>query len=340
LATFAYPVNSELTEIAQVKTPVLTMDDPLFDIMPINNHDTDLVQWEQRDDYIGLQQLRGINGEPAQVKAIGGKLFQAQPGVYGEFLDIDEKQLTSRRKYGSYSDPIDISDLVLEKQNQLLNRRIDRLRWIGWTLLSKGIFSVALPNGSIAHTDAFPLQTQTRIVAWTSFATAQPLNDFRAAQLKARANGVYFDQRAKAFCNRVTVNNLLQNTNAADLGGKRTQGLANMLSLSDVNMLLTGEGLPNIVVYDEVFKDDTGTVVPFIADNVVVIIGARRNGDPVAEYMMTRNAQNDDLGPGAYMMVEDTMAANKPPRYIKVHDGHNGGPAIYYPSSIIVMSVG
>ena len=54
MATFVYPTNSTLDEIAQIKTPVLTMDDPLFGIMPITEHDTDLVQWEQRDDFIGL----------------------------------------------------------------------------------------------------------------------------------------------------------------------------------------------------------------------------------------------------------------------------------------------
>jgi hypothetical protein len=28
-----------------------------------------------------------------------------------------------------------------------------------------------------------------------------------------------------------------------------------------------------------------------------------------------------------------------PPKQVEVHDGHNGGPVIYYPSAVLVMTV-
>jgi hypothetical protein len=53
---------------------------------------------------------------------------------------------------------------------------------------------------------------------------------------------------------------------------------------------------------------------------------------------MTRNANNPDLAPGPYMRVIDTGEIVIP-RSIEVHDGHNGGPVIYFPSAVVVMSV-
>jgi hypothetical protein len=115
--------------------------------------------------------------------------------------------------------------------------------------------------------------------------------------------------------NRQTANYLLANTNAADLGGKRTNGLANILSMGEVNTLLTGEGLPNIAVYDKGYKNDSNVFTRFLPNNKVVVVGVRPNNAPVAEYWMTRNANNPDLGPGPYSVVADTMDEKKPPRY-------------------------
>jgi hypothetical protein len=52
---------------------------------------------------------------------------------------------------------------------------------------------------------------------------------------------------------------------------------------------------------------------------------------------MTRNANNPNMKPGAYMKVFDRGEATVP-RSIDVHDGHNGGPCIYYPSALVKLS--
>ena len=338
MATFSYPSNATLREVARVFQGQLTMDDFLFEIMPVVDQEADILMWEQRDDFFGLQQIRGMNGEPPKVQPIGHKMYMAQPGVYGEHSDIDEKMLTQRRRPGTFAEPISVDDLVSERQEHLLGREIDRIRQIGWTLLTTGTFSVAHPNGAVAHTDTFALGTYAGS-DWSTPATATPLADFRSIQLLAPAQGTSFDAGAVAVMNRQTANYLLANTNAADIGGKRTQGLANIMTLNEINMLLTGEGLPNIVVYDKGYKNDAGTFTRFIPNDKAVVVGVRPAGAPVAEYVMTRNANNPDLGPGPYSMVEDTFDQNKPPRYIRVHRGHNGGPVIYYPGSIIIASV-
>jgi hypothetical protein len=338
MATFSYPTSVQLRGVEQVLVPRLTADDLLFQILPTENVDEAYVIWQQKDDWFGLQQIRGYNGQPPKVQPIGSKEYLYSPGVYGEYTQIDEKRLTERARRAQLGEPVNIDDMVTEAQNLLLQRRLDRIRYIGWTLLMTGTFSVAHPNGGVQHTDTFSLSTYDA-TTWATVATATPLADLRAVQLLGPAQGTAFNSRAMAIMNRTTANNLLANTNSADIGGKRTAGLANILSFNDVNMLLTGEDLPNIVIKDDGYKNDAGTFTRWIPNGKVLVVGQRPGDAPVGNYYFTRNAQNDDLGPGPYTMVEDTMNQNKPPREINVHDGHNGGPVIYFPGSLVIMDV-
>lgn len=337
MATLVYPSNAELNEIAQIKLPRFMQNRKIFDIMPIGTHDATTIMWEQKDNYIGLQQARGLGGAPNKVKAIGAKQYMMRPGIYGEFMDIDENQMLNRRTYGTFATPINLTDLVMERQDQLLQRRLDRIEYIGWLLLTTGTFSVSLPQGGVAHTDTFPLQTSSG-TNWSTVATATPLADFRAAKLLQRGKSTSFGSSATAWMNQTTANFLMSNTNQSDLAGKRQQGLAQPLSLGDVNSVLLGEDLPQIQVYDETYYDDAGSLQLFLPTRTVVITGRRQNNAPIAEYIMTRNVNNADFAPGAYMKIVD-KGEIEVPRNVEVHDGHNGGPAIYYPGSIIVLSV-
>lgn len=340
MATLIYPTNAELTQVGQVKAPKLTMDDPIFEILPVENRDTTTVMWEQEDDYTGLQQVRGKGGVPSRVKRTGAKSYSMKPGVYGEFELIDEEELMERRKLGSFGETIDVTDLVMRKQDKLLSRRIDRQRATGWTLLTTGSFSVANQDGTVMHTDSFSLQTFTATVPWATYATATPLNDFRAVQLLSRGKGVRFDGSATAYVNRVTFNDMLKNANASDIAGRRTNGLNTLLALNgaELNTILLGEDLPQIKVYDEGYINDAGTWTPFIANAKAVVVGTRVDGSPIGNYLMTRNPSHPTYEPGAYSFVID-HGGQAVPRTIEVHDGHNGAPVIYFPSAIVIMNV-
>lgn len=346
---YIFPTSEELQEIAQDKLPALLAQRPIFDFFPLRDVDDAVVAWEQLDRYTGLQQLRGINGAPQNVKKTAGKRFLMEPGVYGEYSLIDENELKRRRQYGTFNQPVNIEDLVMVEQDKLLQRRLDRIESILWTLATTGTFSIANGTG-VVHTDAFNLQTFSATVTWATAATSTPLLDFRNVQLKARGHSVRFDSTATAVMNRKTMINLLGNTNNADLYGRRTAGLGTFNSPAQINELFAGDDLPKLVVWDQGYlteDDSAGTdtydtvkmdFTPFIADNKVVVFGERPAGVPVGEYLMTRNANNPGLAPGAYMKVID-RGVDTVPRSIEVHDGHDGGPAIYYPSAIVVMSV-
>jgi hypothetical protein len=349
MADYIYPSNATLMEVDPVLQAELTLDDVLFStvevpgvgpvgpFMPTEDLDSSVLMWEQEDDFFGLQQVRGINGQPPRVLPTGAKSYLMQPGVYGEWMPIDEKQITERRQYGTFAQPIDLTDLTAQKQKQLLGRRLDRIRYIGWTLFSTGIFSVAHPTGAILHTDTFPI-TMYAGSDWSTVATATPLGDFRQVQLGGPAQGTNFGAGAVALANRPTANYLLSNTNPADLGGKRTSGLSNVLSMKDVNAVFLGEDLPLLVIMDKGYKNDSGIWTRFLANDKVVVIGARPANAPVAKYYYTRNFVNNSK-PGPYMKVVDTRELGQVPGEIQVHDGHNGGPAIFYPGSITVMNV-
>lgn len=335
---FVYPTSADLREVEQVLIPRLTAQRRIFQLFPIENVDNHRIMWEQRDNYQGLQQVRGLGGTPSRVKAIGAKRYDMEPGVYGEFRELDEREMTTRRRWATFGQPVDISDLVREAQDHLLGRRIDRIEWILWTLLVYGTFSVPAPNGAIVHTDSFPIQTFTATVPWATVATATPLGNFRAIQLFGRGQSANFGAQAVALMNRTTFNYLVGNTNTTDIAGRRLGGLQTVLNLDEINRVLAGEGLPTIEIYDEGYIDDNGVFQLYIPNNYVVVVGARPNGQRVGEYRMTLNVNNANSASGPYMKVIDYLQM-RVPRSIEVHDGHNGGPAIFFPGAIIVMHV-
>lgn len=340
MTTFIFPTAAELRAVEADKLTRLMADRPIFDLMPMSDLDAATLVWEQRDNVQGLQQPRGIGGPPPRVNNLGMKQWGVTPGYYGEFVRLDEIQLTLRRQYGSFNTPINIDSLVMEAQDQLLNRRLDRIEYIGWTLLTTGTFSALGPVGQVMHTDTYTFLTFTAGVSWATPATSTPLANLRAVQLLSRGHSVSFGRKAVLYINRVTSNALLANTNSADLYGRRTAGLGTFENLAQINDLLLGEDLPEIRIYDEGYLDNSSVFQPFIANNVGVLVGRRSSGVAIGAYQMTRNANNTDLAPGAYMKVIDSLGTGNPiPRTIDVHDGHNGGPAVFYSNAIVRLTL-
>lgn len=342
MATFTFQTNAELNEIAQDKLPRLESNRPIFEIMPMDTTDASILMWEQQDNYTGLQNLRGINGALPLIAQTGSKSYIERPGYYGEGEMIDELQLTERRQRGTFATPISVQDLISEKQDKLLQRRLDRIEWIAWTLLTTGQFFVTTKNGAVAHQGAYTIQQFTSAVAWATSATATPLSDLSAVKLLGRGHSVTFGATSTAWMNLKTFNNLRSNGNAVDMYGRRTSGLGTFNNMNQINELFTGDDLPTVRVYDEGYLADvTGTFTPFIPDATVLVTGKRPAGQPIAKYMMTRNANNPSMAPGAYMYVSNKTGeeaeGNAPT--IGVFDTHNGGPEIFFPSALCIMHV-
>lgn len=333
---FEYPSTRELIQINPEKIQNLTRNRPTFDIFPTVDSNYWTLAWEIRDNWRGFQQLRGLNGEPSYVKMVGQRTYEAQPGVYGEYMTLDERMLTLRAQNAWNGEPVDISDLIVERQDYLNNREIELIEYIHWKILLDGQFTFAGPTGAI-YGDTFPIQTAA-FSDWSDLANATPLADFIALKLLASGKSISFGTNAKAFMNTVTLSNLLRNRNANDLGGQlavSSGGVKPLKEFGEINSILSSHGLPQLVEYDEgYFSEPSGTFTKWIPNDVVSIVGARSNGDRLGEYRMVRNMLNPSGDPGRYEKVIDRVD-DRVPRIIEVHRGHNGGPVLFYGSAIV-----
>lgn len=333
---YDYPVAETFDEIAQVVIPRLTMQSPLFRlIMNIEDEESTLIRWIQEDNYVGLQNVRGIGGRPRRVALVNEREYMMKPGVYGEFIALDEETLTQRRsRMGPGKMPI--ADLVARAFRQLLTRRISRIEQIGWNLVIQGVFSVADPSGTIVHTDSYTPQTFTAIIPWSQHATATPFADIRNGQLVPFGKSVVVDASSTFLMARPTFNHMVQNTNPNDLGGLKGAGFESIVGLDQVNVLLGAADLPRIEVYDGFYPDVNNVAQRFIPVGQGLLAGRRMDGEQISSYKMTFNLNNGGM-PGAYSRVLD-HSDDTIPMEIEVHDGHNGGPVLKFPSALVVFN--
>jgi hypothetical protein len=353
MPTFNYPTNYELSQIEPDLTARGEAGRAGLQIMPIRNVAAGEVRWSQQDNFYGLQALRGLDGAPTRVQRVGTKTYTYEPGVFGEYIDITETELTRRAGYAPNGTPIDIADLVVDADQQLINREFDRIEATIWALLTTGTFSIKMdgPTGTqVGFSDTFAIQTFTAGVTWATSATATPIANFQAVQQLGMAAGHSVDLGAGAiaYMNSVTSNRLLNNANAADLSGRRMNSGSTPNNTGDVNRYFAAQNLPQMQVYDRGYQTTltvgatVGPFVKFIPDGKVVVVGNRPSGAKVGEYFKTRNASNG-LNPGSYAYTLDRAngvnAEKRTPANIERHRGHNGGPVIYFPSAVVVMNV-
>jgi hypothetical protein len=324
-----------------------------LDVMPEVTKNAPKVRWTQKDDYVGLQTLRGLDGAPTRVTRLGMKTFEYEPGVFGEFGDVTETELLTRAgTLDVPSTPIDVSDLVGEWDDYLIIRELDRMESSVWTLLGTGVLQIILDGTDgtqIGYNDAYTPQTFTASPLWTNASTSTPIKDFQAVQQLGFAGGhsTDFGAAATAYMTQYTANLILNNQNTNDFGGRRAQYGATINSLKDVANYWQGQNLPKIVTYDSGYKIKPPSGTPyytkFLQDGKVIVVGARPGNEAVGNYIITRNA-NNGYRAGSYRYVIDRAngvnGEKRTPANIEIHRGHNGGPAIYYPSAVLVMTVG
>ncbi len=341
---YVFPDSAELRGLEQDLLPVMMEDDPVFfkELFPIDDTSTSYkLEWEQLDNFYGLQQARGLDGQPAPVQRVGSNRFSTDPGVYGEYTLIDEKELTKRGEFAKYTGHVDLTDLVTSAQRQLLQRRLDRIRYIGWTLLTTGQFLVASPNGGYEHRDRYLFDIFTASPGVSNAGSSTPFSFLLGLNTVGRGTSSQFGAAAKVYINSVTVARILNNTNSADLGGRfRINGGDTVNDLANVNIVLKSRGLPTLVEYDKGYltTKDASSFTPFIPDGTGVLVGARPGGQPIGQYRMTLNA-NADMKAEPYTQVIDN-AGREVPRQVQVHDGHNGGPVVFFPSAVKRLNLG
>lgn len=351
---FVYPTTASRIRMIQPEYIANDRADRLgLKIMPIINSEFFKVRWNQADTYGGLQHLRGLDGKPTRVLRVGSTTYEYEPGVFGEYYDVTETELMTRA--GNFDIPstnISVADLAVEADRILIQREDDRIESSIWTLLTTGTLQILIDSDDgtqIGYYDTYSFQSYTPLVPWSTSATATPILDLQNIQQKGFAAGrsVNFGAGATIYMNQVTANRLLNNTNANDYGGRRSQYGATLNNLVGANGYFAGQNLAQIVVYDQGYYNKPpkkgGVFKKFIPDGVGVIVGQRPGNVAIGNYIMTRNMSNGGA-PGSYSYEIDRAngrnGEKRTPCNIEFHRGHNGGPAIYYPSAVIIANFG
>lgn len=341
MPTYTYPDDFELRAIESSKLEALNTADPLERFLPTTNSEDFDLRWTVEGYAGGLQQLRGLNGDPTYVARVGMSDYLMKPGVYGEFMTVDEEEMTRRAQRffpGMPGGRVNIDDLVLRLQDQLLDRRLRLTRYIRATLLTTGTFTVADKKGAggYRHTDSYSVQAYNAST-WATVATAVPIADFRAVKLLGRGLKADFGAKATALMNQTTFNNLIGNTNAADLGGQKTATLSPLVSADEFNRVMLQADLPQILIWEDGYYDAGGTFHLYVPNGTVTVISAPQPQGPVGEYRMCWQAVTNAAGP--YTFVKNKTDEMRVPPLIEVHDGHNGGPVIFRPWQVVNMDV-
>jgi hypothetical protein len=344
---YNWQTPSELRQLDQQLMAQLTLQSELFGLFPVRGIQGSMLTWWQRDNYQGLMQMRGYDGDFPRVPGVQANQYTKVPGVYGERDDIREFELTTRTAPGTLGAPIAIDELVAERIEKLVNRRVNRMTWVLAQLITTGAYIVPGADGAILDKDAYLPQRYTAPVAWATSATARPLNDFRNVQLLQRGSSVTFGTTAKALMNQATFNSLMTNTNPNDFGGIKAQYGQTVQGLGLVNTVLMQNNLPQITIDDTGYIDESngpgapGVFRLWLPDNVVILVGKRMNGAAIGEFLLTRNVSNANNSSEPLIRVVDRGAGpnDPPPRRIEVYSGVNAGPVVYYPGSVVVLSV-
>lgn len=337
-----YPTNAELMQIQQDLMPRY-MDGRLgFEIMPFMESDADRIIFNQPDIFRGMQQWRGL-GNPARQTRDRlnpfGRNCEVPPGYWGEFDNIDEELLTRGVQPGTCSTPLDLTEHMTRLVMRLLERRLNRIEFLIWQALAFGRYEAQNSLGQIVHEQDYAITTMASAVPWNVYATATPMNDFRIIQLMGRGTSASFGVTATAYMNRVTANCLFRNTNANDVGKAGLSACCTFMGPDMINQQFAAQGLPQIAIYDDGYVDEDRTFYPYIPDGRVVVVGSRPGAERIGNYVYTRNAVGSPISSGPWVKTVDNVD-RAVPRRIEVYDGHNGGPAIWYPRAVVVLDTG
>ena len=299
MAVPLYANNAELNEILQTLIPEKTFLDPLLTkILPVRSVEEQEVMADQRAGFYGATQGRdygtGFGTVPRETK----QRFAVPIGLYGEDKPMDEKFVMQSRKIGTFADVLDLRKEQGSDMENLLDRMIKLMLSTGWSMLTTGSYTNYGPDGkTVIASDSYTLGSFTVAVAWSNFASSTPMADLRNIKLKHRGQSATFGRRGQLYLQTQDVNNLLQNTNANDLGAKRVITVdagAQPFTLADVNRYLLEADLMEIVEYDKFLPTSAASwsagpssYTMYIPYQTGVAVGARDYGDPLGHMVMT-----------------------------------------------------
>lgn len=281
--------------------------DPLVDALPLGYEDTSFVRWDQYQDPYGLLGQRGLDAPPQLVTMPGTRVYEAQPGYYGNVTQLRESELVVERQPGTVSDPLDIPDRLATLLLNFSCMAVSRIRQTISDLLRTGTFTNTNAAGNIVNSYTVedyqtfsPANDGNTGPGWAAFpATARPINDMIYWKAQAqKATSSKFDESAAQLCNPFVLVDLFKTTQIQVTYKNKFGATPVGLDSEGLNGILLGYKLPPLVEYDKGYfptlaaaNARSKSLFTYIIPNKNLIwIGKRPKGQKLGQFKLTRHA--------------------------------------------------
>lgn len=344
-----FPTNAELNEVVQA----FRLDPSKYighSILPMRTSMYQEVQWDERDHDRGLTAPHVMGADPKIDIRQGHTTRKYTPIPFKETDLLKEDEILRARQLGTMAGTLDLSSEIARIARDRWVKTMGRVEKMIWDTLRGAI---AINENGVVVNESFPVQTHSPLVDWDDADDARPLADFNALKLKFRKTGASA-AGAKAYMNQVTANMLLENNNGDDIKGFQNSNYVHLpYAVDEINKILAARGVPQLVVYDEGYVDESDAYVPFLNDGEVIVIGNR--AEPVGDFMSTpslHNSANGQPGPGYFSIIEvngnpseqvggvsmSQLGMGKNPK-VEITGGIYGGTRLIYPKSVVKFTV-
>lgn len=352
-STYVYPSAFEQYEIAQDLVDRSLAGRLGLKLFPVRNQNTFEVRWWQKDNSYGRMHFRGVDGKAGPVQRLGANQFMSKPGVFGDQTTVTEGEILERAPYLTQSRVLDMTEYVMDANALLAQRMANRDEDNIWQICLTGTLNIPLvgPTGTTFWTATYPVATFAATIPLSTYATATPILNLQTIQQKGVGHSSAFGPDATVYINQITANNMINNTNASDLDGRRDMYGATLNNLPAISNYFKNQGLPGVEIYDEGYQNQpvAGPITnvaqqftKYISNGVGTCIGKRPNGEPVGHNIRAICANNIDNAPGIYSFINNYgLGINAPkevPARLEINMGYNGMPVVEYPSAVCAIS--
>lgn len=332
-----YPTSVELDFVVQ-EFKATAMESMLgHQVLQLVERNTSRIRWDVLDNDKGMTSAITPDADPPFDQRPGLTTKEYTPIDFGQFARIPRSEIEGARQPGTLGVPLDVTEMTVRELSRQLNKVHVRIESLIWAALQG---SMSVNDNGVTITETFPVQTFTASPLWSTLATATPLKDFDAVGLLFRGKGASM-AGARAYANRKTINYLLENSNTNDIRGLLNLQTTITIGTQEVNKILAMRGLPELIQYDEGYYDANGNFTLFIPDGKIVVVGRRAPGEVIGDFVLTRTAYrlvNGEPTPGIWSRIIPPQDDSINPT-ILVGAGFKGGPRIFYPGSVVAMTV-
>lgn len=314
----------------------------LLQIFPLTPANEWKLVYERLQVGVGLQGGRGVGGELSPVPKRGIDQMAVDPGMFGDKYVITEDELNKLRDVGDLTKFSTYDKQVNWGTIDMKDRAIHRYCVNIANMLLNGVCRSTNAIGREVDVQVYNIPQYTPSTLFSDLASATPLRYLRdlipALELGVSANF----RDGSMLMSRPTANLILNNSNAADLGGKRLAAGSTFNSIEDVNKILAANDLPTIETVDDgyypgpVQSGRPSNFTRYFTNGKILLAGKRDDGAPLGEYRLCRAMQNAGGKGGEWYTVEDNT--QRAPWNLILNMGHNGGAVPFYPEGFAVIN--